>query len=109
MQQKVEAPLSEFGLPKVVTCKKVYFNNTEYGIPSYDVFNPSSPKYDSRYVKRGNPFSIGKDGTREQVIDKFRSYILKQLKVLAAIIPELTGKILCCWWQQQQQNMIKGI
>jgi hypothetical protein len=123
-------------LPKVVNCKKAYFN-TEYGIPSTQVFDPSSPEYDSQYVyigrwsyqiqiqsKWANPFAIGKDrdGTREQVVDKFRTYILNQLNLLAAIIPELTGKYLCCWcvpelchgnvlvelWQQQKQhNIIK--
>src|SRR5919197_227011 len=102
------------------------------------MFDSSSPEYDSRYVyigkwsyqiqvksKWNNPFTIGKDGSRQQVVDKFRTYILNQLNLLAAIIPELTGKYLCCWcapelchgnvlqelWQQQQQkqNMINEV
>jgi hypothetical protein len=32
-------------LPKVVNCKKAYFN-TEYGTPSTQVFDPSSPEYE---------------------------------------------------------------
>lgn len=53
--------------------------------------------YIGRPSKWGNKFVIGRDGTREQVIEKYRAYILANPKLLASIKPELKGKILGCW------------
>lgn len=64
---------------KVVHCKK----------EPYDV-------YIGRPSKWGNPFSIGKDGTREEVIEKYENYIKKNKKLLNDL-KELEGKILGCW------------
>ena len=44
----------------------------------------------------GNPFQIGKDGTREEVIAKYRAWLLQQPELMARL-PELRGKILGCW------------
>jgi hypothetical protein len=44
----------------------------------------------------GNPFEIGKDGTRGEVIAKYRVYLLGNEKLMAKL-PELRGKILGCW------------
>lgn len=44
----------------------------------------------------GNPFTIGKDGTREEVIQKYREWILTQPKLLNSLYL-LKGKILGCW------------
>ena len=52
--------------------------------------------YIGRGTKWGNPFVRGKDGTRQQVIDKYRSWILEQ-KELMDDLEELEGKALCCW------------
>jgi len=52
--------------------------------------------YIGRPSKWGNPFRIGRNGTREQVIDKYRHWITTQPKLLAAL-PELKGKRLGCW------------
>src|SRR5690348_583804 len=43
-----------------------------------------------------NPYVIGRDGTREQVIEKYRTYLLERPDLLARL-PELTGKRLGCW------------
>lgn len=43
-----------------------------------------------------NPFSIPKDGTREEVIEKYRAYLLNQPDLLIQL-PELRGKRLGCW------------
>lgn len=63
---------------KVVHCKKAKF----------DV-------YIGRPSKWGNPYEIGKDGTREEVIDKYEKYILNS--PVLADIEELRGKVLGCW------------
>ncbi len=52
--------------------------------------------YIGRPSKWGNPFVIGKDGTREEVIAKYREYILNN-EELKSSLPELKGKILGCW------------
>lgn len=56
-------------------------------------------KYDvfiGRPSKWGNPFKIGRDGTREQVIDKYRYWIMNQRHLLFAL-GELKGKRLGCF------------
>lgn len=64
---------------KVVHCRK----------EPYDV-------YIGRGGKWGNPFKIGKDGTRKEVIQKYEEY-LKSSKELMAELPELKDKVLGCW------------
>jgi len=64
---------------KVVHCKKEH----------YDV-------YIGRPSKWGNPFSIGKDGTRGEVISKYEEYIKKRPDLLSSLC-ELEGKVLGCW------------
>ena len=55
---------------------------------------PDSMVYVGRPSKWGNTFVIGKDGTREQVIEKYRKYATKFTK---AELEELRGKDLVCW------------
>lgn len=43
-----------------------------------------------------NPFVIGKDGTREECIAKFRASLLLNPELLQKL-PELKGKVLGCW------------
>lgn len=68
---------------KAVHCKKEL----------YDV-------YIGRPSKWGNPFVLGKDGTREEVIQKYEQY-LKKNKRLLEDLPELKGKVLGCWCKPQ--------
>lgn len=44
----------------------------------------------------GNPFVIGKDGTRAEVIAKYEAWIIQQPELMASL-HELTGKDLVCW------------
>jgi hypothetical protein len=43
-----------------------------------------------------NPFVIGIDGTRAEVVEKFRSRLLESPDLLAQL-PTLQGKRLACW------------
>ena len=52
--------------------------------------------YIGRPSRWGNPFSIGKDGTRSQVIEKYEEWVRDQPELLARL-PELKGKRLGCW------------
>jgi len=44
----------------------------------------------------GNPFKIGVDGTREEVIEKYKEWILSQQPLLNEI-HKLKGKVLGCF------------
>lgn len=65
--------------PLVVHCKK----------SKYDV-------YIGRPSIWGNPFTIGKDGNRKEVIEKYKEWIQTQPQLLD-IIKYLRGKVLGCW------------
>lgn len=44
----------------------------------------------------GNPFVIGVDGDREEVIRKYEEYVRNEPTMINAL-PDLKGKILGCW------------
>ena len=49
-----------------------------------------------RPSKWGNPFVIGRDGNRADVINKYRAWIVQRPKLIAAARAELKGKDLVC-------------
>lgn len=53
--------------------------------------------YIGRPSKWGNPFAIGKDGNREEVIEKYRTYMMEQSPILFGELAELVGKMLVCY------------
>jgi RNA recognition motif-containing protein len=65
---------------QVVHCKK----------SNYDV-------YIGRPTDWGNPFVIGKDGDRADVIRKYRDWIMLQPDLLARAKKELRGQTIACW------------
>lgn len=48
------------------------------------------------HSKWANPFRIGRDGTRSEVIAKYRSWIITQVDLMASL-HELKDKVLGCW------------
>lgn len=56
--------------------------------------------YIGRPTKWGNPFVIGRDGTRAEVIEKFRAYA-KSNKEIFADLDELYDKTLGCYCAPQ--------
>lgn len=56
-------------------------------------------KYDT-YIGRGsiwgNPFKIGEDSSRSQVIEKYQNYLLTKPDLILKI-GQLKGKVLGCW------------
>jgi len=46
--------------------------------------------------KWGNPFVIGKDGDRDEVIKKYEEWLLSN-KDLLICLSELKGQVLGCW------------
>lgn len=64
---------------RVVHCKQ----------ESYDV-------YIGRPSKWGNPYQLGPDGSREEVIEKYMEWLENNPDLLGDIY-ELKGKVLGCW------------
>ena len=65
-------------MTRIVHCKKA----------QYDV-------YIGRTSKWGNPYVIGKDGTREEVIQKYEEHV-RSSKILIRALPSLACKTLGC-------------
>ncbi|KKL75362.1 hypothetical protein LCGC14_2055700 [marine sediment metagenome] len=57
---------------------------------------PRDAVYVGRPTKWGNPYLIGRDGTRKAVIWKYQLWLEGNEDLLAAL-PELRGKTLTCW------------
>jgi hypothetical protein len=57
---------------------------------------PAGAVYIGRPSKWGNPFQIGRDGTRAEVIAKHRNWLCDQPSLLAAL-SELRGHDLVCF------------
>jgi len=57
---------------------------------------PIGAVYIGRPSKWGNPFRIGKDGTRREVIGRYRDYVLSTPE-LYHNLEALRGKDLVCW------------
>lgn len=66
--------------PLVVHCQKA----------PYDV-------YVGRPSEWGNPFRIGRDGTRAEVLLKYRDWLAKHPEIIEAAKEQLRGKTLGCW------------
>lgn len=60
-----------------------------------NINNSEHEVYIGRPSKYGNPFKIGKDGTRLEVITKFKAWLLSNEKLMNDIM-ELDGKVLGC-------------
>ena len=69
----------DLGAPRAVHCKREC-HHVYIGRPS----------------KWGNPFVLGRDGTREQVIGRYEAWLLGREELVAAL-GELRGKVLGCW------------
>ena len=72
---------SPAGPTRVVHCKRA----------PYDVYIGRG-----RGGRWGNPFVIGRDGDRREVIEKYERWLLTHPELLAAL-PELRGRTLGCW------------
>lgn len=56
--------------------------------------------YIGRPSKWGNPFVIGKDGDRAEVVRMYEAWVRSRPELMAAL-PELKGKVLGCWCAPQ--------
>ena len=56
--------------------------------------------YVGRPSKWGNPFVIGRDGSRAEVIAKYRAWVIEQPELMRSL-GELHGRNLVCWCTPQ--------
>jgi len=58
---------------------------------------PESSVYVGRGSPFGNPFVVGVDGTRSEVIRKYRQYVRRNPELLKLIEEQLRGRDLVCF------------
>lgn len=54
-----------------------------------------------RGTRYGNPYKLGRDGTRDEVIDAYHRHLAASPD-LAAAVPALRGRVLGCWCAPQR-------
>lgn len=57
--------------------------------------------YIGRPSKWGNPFEIGKDGNRKEVIEKYKQWFWTQPELVTSV-HDLRGKVLGCWCKPKE-------
>lgn len=62
-----------------------------------DLMPPGESIYIGRPTVWGNPYVIGPDGTREEVIEKYRQYFYSNPELMELARTELRGKDLVCF------------
>lgn len=88
-----------------ITVNAMARSAAEYGDyqPRTQVVHCGREPYDvliDRTTPWGNPFVIGRDGDRGQVIARYEQHLLASPGLLAAL-PQLRGKVLGCWCAPQ--------
>ncbi len=63
---------------------------------------PENAVYIGRGSPFGNPFVIGRDGTRDEVCDKFQTYLYANPDLIQQVKEELKGKDLICFCAPQR-------
>jgi hypothetical protein len=58
---------------------------------------PDGAVYVGRPSKWGNPYAIGRQGNRQEVIFKYREWIQTMVSLGKRDLSELRGKDLVCW------------
>lgn len=64
------------------------------------IVNLQDERYDvpiTRETMFGNPYIVGKDGTREEVLEFYTTYITNILKHNPSFLEPLRGKVLGCY------------
>lgn len=76
---------------------------------AYDIYIGRANKfYNVECSKWHNPFVIGKDGNREEVITKFEEYVRGKPELIKDL-PELQGKTLACYCDYPKENCHGGV
>jgi len=58
---------------------------------------PENAVYVGRPSKWANPFKVGRDGTREEVVEKYRKWLMNKLREDPHFLDPLKGRDLACW------------
>src|SRR5918992_3465083 len=78
--------------------------NVKSGQP-YDLYiGRTNPRYRLPKSPWASPFKIGRDGTREEVLAKYRAWLMERPELLAQV-GELRGKVLACWCKEPDREV----
>jgi hypothetical protein len=104
--KKENKPIPKDELPKPVY-QEFLIHKEEEDVSWPHVVNIKSKEKFDVYIGRsntpnapigfGNPFIIGKDGNRDEVIEKYENYLLNNPELMEKIQKELKGKVLGCF------------
>ena len=83
----------------MIILKQVEPQLVKVGEAWYDVYIGRNPRYGD--TKWGNPFRIGIDGNRDEVVAKYEAWVVTQ-KHLMDSLSELIGKILGCHCEEDE-------
>jgi hypothetical protein len=73
------------------------------GVPGAVYIGRASPRHKLRASPWRNRYRLGKDGNRDEVIQKYKAWLLSdepEAVQLLARLPELRGKALACWCKE---------
>ena len=76
-----------------------------HAVKVHNKYHNTAPKnavYIGRGSPWGNPFIIGKDGTRDEVCDKFEDMLRQNPDCIESIKSSLRGKDLVCFCKPQR-------
>ena len=69
----------------------------------YDVYiGRWNPRHGLQKSKWSNPFKVGVDGDRAEVLARFEAYVRRQPHLMNAL-SELRGQVLACWCQPHER------
>ena len=86
--------------PKYNNLKEWMEDDNNYYIGRAGVVFIDKKRYPAKPSIFANPYKIGKDGTREEIISKYKDYIINKLNGDASLVRQLISlkdKKLGCW------------
>jgi hypothetical protein len=87
-------------MPQVLNARNTGWSDATLPLNSvyvgHQVIDPRHGVIRFRESKWANRYRIGRDGTREEVIARYRAGLLRTSELMAAL-PELRGNDLVCW------------
>lgn len=68
-----------------------------YSKRNKQIFYPPDAVLIDRTTPYGNPFVVDRDGTRDEVIERYREHLKSRPQLVKKIKRDLKGKHLLCW------------
>lgn len=67
------------------------------GIPGAIYVGRPMPRQRLKGHILANPFKIGRDGSRQEVIDRYKEFVVRDSHRMEALADLRSAEVLCCW------------